>query len=253
MGKSILIKNGRLLDPDTGTDRICSLLLEDGMVKGIGESAEEDQAEQILDAEGCWVMPGLIDMHVHLRDPGQTWKEDVASGSRAAARGGFTTIVAMPNTKPVIDSPDRVDYVRIKAANDAPVHVLQAGAVTKGQRGEELADIDGMAAHGIPAVSEDGKSVMNAGLYLEGMKCAAAHGIPVLAHCEDINLVRGGCVNEDDNSRSVGLPGISNAVEDVIVARDIILAKEAGVHLHLCHCSTRGERGNAASGKRAGI
>ena len=177
MGKSILIKNGRILDPATGADKVCSLLLEEGRVKCLGKKAEaaEKKADTVLDAEGCWVMPGLIDMHVHLRDPGQTWKEDVASGSRAAARGGFTTIVAMPNTKPVMDSPDRIDYVRIKAANDAPVHVLQAGAVTKGQQGEELADIDGMAEHGIPAISEDGKSVMNAALYLEGMK---ARGSP---------------------------------------------------------------------------
>ena len=240
MEKSILVKNGRLLDPDTGTDKICSLLLEDGRVKSVGAVADASDAEIVLDAEGCWVMPGLIDMHVHLRDPGQTWKEDVASGSRAAARGGFTTIVAMPNTKPVMDAPDRIDYVRIKAEHDAPIHVLQAGAVTKGQKGEELADIDGMAEHGIPAISEDGKTVMNAALYLEGMKKAAARGIPVLAHCEDATLVRGGCVNEDDNSRAVGLPGISNTVEDVIVARDILLAREAGVHLHLCHCSTRG-------------
>ena len=246
MEKSILVKNGRLLDPDTGTDKICSLLLEDGRVKSVGAVADASDAEIVLDAEGCWVMPGLIDMHVHLRDPGQTWKEDVASGSRAAARGGFTTIVAMPNTKPVMDAPDRIDYVRIKAEHDAPIHVLQAGAVTKGQKGEELADIDGMAEHGIPAISEDGKTVMNAALYLEGMKKAAARGIPVLAHCEDATLVRGGCVNEDDNSRAVGLPGISNTVEDVIVARDILLAREAGVHLHLCHCSTRGKRGDAA-------
>jgi dihydroorotase len=255
MGESILIKNGRVIDPETGTDEILSLFLKDGRVSALGKQAEKagKGADTVLDADGCWVMPGLIDMHVHLRDPGQTWKEDVASGSKAAAAGGFTTIVAMPNTRPVMDSPDRIDYVRIKAENDAPVHVLQAGAVTKGQKGEELADIDGMAEHGIPAVSEDGKSVMNAALYLEGMKKAAARGIPVLAHCEDADLVRGGCVNEDENSRAVGLPGISNTVEDVIVARDILLAREAGVHLHLCHCSTRGSAEMLRLAKKRGL
>ena len=192
----------------------------------------------MIDARGCYVMPGLIDLHVHLRDPGLTHKEDVASGSRAAARGGFTTILAMPNTKPVIDSPDRVLYVTNKAKELAPIHVLQIGAVTRQQKGEELADIEGMIQAGIPAISEDGKSVMNVKLYKKAMEIAAQHNIPVFAHCEDQNLVNGGCVNEDQHSREQGLPGISNAVEDVIAARDIVLAKETGARLHLCHCST---------------
>src|SRR5699024_5108496 len=166
-------------------------------------------------------MPGLIDLHVHLRDPGLTYKEDVASGSRAAARGGFTTILAMPNTKPVIDSPDRVLYVTNKAKELAPVHVLQIGAVTKQQKGEELAGIDGMIQAGIAAISEDGKSVMNVKLYQEAMEMAAPRNIPVFAHCEGQHLVNGGCVNEDRQSREQGRPGISNAVEDVIAARDI--------------------------------
>ena len=192
----------------------------------------------MIDARGCYVMPGLIDLHVHLRDPGLTHKEDVASGSRAAARGGFTTILAMPNTKPVIDSPDRVLYVTNKAKELAPIHVLQIGAVTRQQKGEELADIEGMIQAWIPAISEDGKSVMNVKLYKKAMEIAAQHNIPVFAHCEDQNLVNGGCVNEDQHSREQGLPGISNAVEDVIAARDIVLAKETGARLHLCHCST---------------
>ena len=137
----------------------------------------------MIDARGCYVMPGLIDLHVHLRDPGLTHKEDVASGSRAAARGGFTTILAMPNTKPVIDSPDRVLYVTNKAKELAPIHVLQIGAVTRQQKGEELADIEGMIQAGIPAISEDGKSVMNVKLYKKAMEIAAQHNIPVFAHC----------------------------------------------------------------------
>ncbi len=195
--------------------------------------------DKVINAKGCYVMPGLIDLHVHLRDPGLTYKEDVVTGAKAGAKGGFTTILAMPNTKPVIDSPDRVEYVHNKAKTLAPIHVLQLGAVTKQQKGEELADIEGMIQAGIPAISEDGKSVMNVKLYKEAMEIAARHDIPVFAHCEDQNMVNGGCVNEDAKSRELGLPGISNAVEDVIAARDIVLAKETGARLHLCHCSTK--------------
>ena len=171
-------------------------------------------------------MPGLIDLHVHLRDPGLTHKETVETGAAAAAHGGITTIVAMPNTKPVVDDEHKVSYVHNKAKSCTLVHVLQAGAVTKGQKGEELADVEKMAAAGAPAISEDGKSVMNSGLYRKAMKIAAQCGIPVLAHCEDINLVEGGVVNADPAMEKLGLKGISNAVEDVITARDIMLAKE---------------------------
>ena len=242
MSQAILIKNGRIIDPDTRWDGKGDLLLKDGVIEARAECLAEETAGgdcRVIDASGCYVTPGLIDMHVHLRDPGLTQKEDIMSGARAAAKGGFTTIVALPTTKPVSDSPDRCDYVRNKA-HMAPVHVLQAGAVTKGQRGEELADIAGMAAHGCPAISEDGKSVMDARLCREALLAAAAAGIPFLDHCEDANLVSGGCVNEDDFSRKEGLPGIGNEVEDVIIARDILLAKAAGAHLHLCHCSTKG-------------
>ena len=235
----ILIKNGQMLNPSDKTDETGDLYIEDGVIKEKGVSLELScQPDKVIDAKGCYVMPGLIDLHVHLRDPGLTHKEDIASGSRSAARGGFTTILAMPNTNPVIDSPDRVLYVVNKAEEMAPIHVLQIGAVTRQQKGEELADIEGMIQAGIPAISEDGKSVMNVKLYKEAMEIAAEHNIPVFAHCEDQNLVNGGCVNEDRHSREQGLPGISNAVEDVIAARDIVLAKETGARLHLCHCST---------------
>ena len=233
----ILIKNGRIIDPDTKRDEIADLYLEDGVIKKVQKSVKE-KADEVIDASGCYVMPGLIDMHVHLRDPGLTHKEDVESGAKAAAKGGFTTIVAMPNTRPVIDEPTRVQYVQNKAASCAPIHVLQAGALTKGQKGEELADIKGMIEAGIPAVSEDGKSVMNSRLYRDAMKIAVEYDIPVLAHCEDINMAAGGCMNDDEVAEKFGLPGISNAAEDIIIARDIFLAFETGCRLHLCHCST---------------
>ena len=236
---SILIKNGQVIDPATQKDEISDVLIENGVITRVEKEIRVKDA-QVIDAKGCYVMPGIIDMHVHLRDPGQTYKEDIESGSKAAAKGGVTTLVAMPNTKPVIDSPDRVNYVTIKADRFSPINVLQAGAITVGQKGEELADIEGMVKAGIPAISEDGKSVMNALLYKEAMEIAAEKNIPVLAHCEDKNLVNGGCMNEDANSREWHLPGITNSVENTIVARDIVLAAETGAHLHLCHCSTYG-------------
>ena len=237
----ILIKNGRILDPDTKMDQIAELWLEDGQILAVGEELEKkvkDTPERVVDAKGCYVMPGLIDMHVHLRDPGQTHKEDIMTGSLAAARGGVTTVLAMPNTKPVMDDPTRVAYVYNKAAEFAKINILQVGAISKGMKGEELSDIEGMVKAGVPALSEEGKSVMSAQLYREGMKVAKKFDIPILAHCEDITMVNGGCMNEDEKSKEFGLPGISNAVEDVIVARDIILSRDTGCRLHLCHCST---------------
>ena len=236
---SILIKNGQVIDPATQKDEISDVLIENGVITRVEKGIRVKDA-QVIDAKGCYVMPGIIDMHVHLRDPGQTYKEDIESGSKAAAKGGVTTLVAMPNTKPVIDSPARVNYVTIKADRFSPINVLQAGAITVGLKCEELADIEGMVKAGIPAISEDGKSVMNALLYKAAMEIAAEKNIPVLAHCEDKNLVNGGCMNEDANSREWQLPGITNSVENTIVARDIVLAAETGAHLHLCHCSTYG-------------
>ena len=248
----ILIKNGRVIDPDSRLDEICDILIENGQIAKV-EKELSDNAAKIIDAEGCYVMPGLIDMHVHFRDPGQTHKEDVITGAMAAAKGGVTTVLAMPNTKPVIDNPDRVRYVTNKARQHAPIHGLQVGAITKGMMGQELSDIDGMADAGIPAISEDGKSVMNAHLYEEAMKIAAKRNLPVLAHCEDINMVHGGCMNQGDKSEEWKLPGISNAVEDVIIARDIVLAKETGAHLHLCHCSTKDSAKMVEEARRNGV
>lgn len=249
---SILIKNGRVIDPDTKRDGKFDVLIDDGKIKKVDGQIEET-ADEVIDAEGCYVMPGLIDMHVHLRDPGLTYKESVETGARAAARGGITTVVAMPNTKPVTDDRDRVGYVMHKAEMVAPIHVLQTGTVTKGMAGKEVTDIAGMVQAGAPAITEDGKTVMNSGVYRDAMKIAKKVGIPVLAHCEDINLVQGGVVNADANMEAMGLKGISNAVEDIIVARDIMLAAETGVHLHLCHCSTKGSVEMVKQAKAAGV
>ena len=158
----ILIRGGRVVDAAAQIDKIADVYLDDGVIQKVGEKLEaKDKDDKIIDAKGLVVMPGLVDLHVHFRDPGQTEKEDIENGSHAAARGGVTTVVAMPNTTPVIDSPDRANYVKNKAAQVSAIHVLQAGAMTKGELGEELSDIAGMAAAGVPVLSEDGKSVID--------------------------------------------------------------------------------------------
>lgn len=235
---TILIKGGQVINPATGMDEVADVLVENGIVTKI-EKGVQVKAEKEIDAKGCYVMPGFIDMHVHLRDPGFEQKETIETGCRAAAHGGFTTILAMPNTSPVVDNADVVNYVHNKARTVGVVNVLQAGSVTRGQQGKELSDIEGMAEAGIPAITEDGRTVMNAKLYREAMERAAACGIAVLSHCEDEDLAKGGVMNEDANARELGLQGMTNSVEDIIVARDIMLSSDARVKLHLCHCSTR--------------
>ena len=248
----ILIKNGRVLNPATGTDEMLDVLVEDGIVKKMEKQIREE-AERIIDAKGCYVMPGFIDLHVHLRDPGLTHKETIETGCLAAAHGGFTTILAMPNTKPVADCPEVIRYVHEKAKELGIVNVLQVGAVTKGQAGAELSNIEGMIKAGCPAISEDGKSVMNSRLYREAMKIAAKYDIPVLAHCEDINLVDGGVMNADTNAEKLGQRGITNSVEDVIVARDIMLSRDTSAKLHLCHCSTKDSVAMVEKAKEEGL
>lgn len=249
---SILIKGGRVLNPATNMDEIADVFVKDGKVCAIGNNLTEE-AEKVIDANGLFVMPGFIDLHVHFRDPGLTHKEDILTGMAAAAHGGYTTVLCMPNTKPVADNPEVIEYVHKKAKDGNCINVLQVGAVTKGQLGIELADIEGMVKSGIPAISEDGKSVMNSNLYREAMKIAKKENIVVLAHCEDINLVNGGVMNRDSKSEELGLAGISNSVEDVITARDILLAKETGAKLHLCHCSTKDCVEMVALAKKDGI
>ena len=184
----ILIQNGRVLDPATHTDEVKSILIRDGKIADVN-APKDTEADRIIDASGCYVMPGLIDLHVHLRDPGQEYKETIQTGTLAAAHGGYTTVCPMPNTTPSTDCPDMIRLVKEKAEKEGAIHVLPVGAVTIGQSGNELADIAGMAEAGAIAISEDGKSVMNTAVYFEGMKLAAEAGIVVMAHCEDKDLV----------------------------------------------------------------
>lgn len=232
-----LIRNGRVIDPASGKDGIYDILVEDGMIAGVDASIPKGDND-IIDAAGCFVMPGLVDLHVHFREPGFEYKETIKTGSMAAAHGGVTTVFPMPNTKPVIDSVDMYDKVQTIIDRDAVVNVHQVASVTLGQQGETPVDVAALKKAGCIAISEDGKSVMNSQVYREAMKAAAAEDVLVMAHCEDKNLVNGGALNEGVASRRYHVNGITNAVEDVIVARDILLSKETGCRLHLCHCST---------------
>ena len=249
---TILIKNGRLINPSENLDKVMDIFVEDGIIKEKAESIEK-QADTVIDAAGCYVMPGLIDLHVHFRDPGLTYKEDIETGSKAAAKGGFTTVCCMPNTKPVVDNVETVKYIIEKGEKTGLTNVLPVGAVTKNMAGVEITDVEELKKAGICAISEDGKSVMNSGVYRKAMKNAAKANVPVLAHCEDINLVEGGVINLGDKSSELGVKGISNAVEDDIAMRDIMLAKETGATLHLCHCSTKDSVEMVKRAKEEGI
>lgn len=233
-----LIKNGHVLDPASGKDGIYNIVVKDGIIAAV-DNDSHDEIDNVIDAAGCYVMPGLIDLHVHFREPGFEYKETIKTGSLAAARGGVTTVLPMPNTKPVIDSVEMVRRVNDIIKRDAVVNVLQVASVTMGQEGKVPVDVEALREEGVVAISEDGKSVMNAEVYREAMYRADDCGMVVLAHCEDKNMVNGGALNESAKSEELGIKGITNAVEDVIVARDILLAKETGCRLHLCHCSTK--------------
>lgn len=234
---TMLIKNGRVIDPASNTDEIMDLLVSDGVIVKVQKNITEE-ADSVIDASGCFVMPGLIDLHVHFREPGFEHKETIRTGARAAARGGFTTVCPMPNTNPVVDSVEMVEYIKNKAEEVTDINILPIAAITAGQDGEYLTDFENLKEAGAVAVSEDGKSVMNARVARQAMRLAAEVDIPVFAHCEDKNLAARGVMNAGNHARELGLYGIMNAVEDIIVARDILLAKNTGARLHLCHCST---------------
>lgn len=252
MSMKTIIKGGRVLDPASNTDAIKDILVEDGVIVKVEDNISE-QADSVIEADGFYVMPGLIDLHVHFREPGFEHKETIRTGARAAARGGFTTVCAMPNTKPVIDSVEMVRYVIEKAKEVTDINVLPIAAITANQDGEFITDFEKLYENGAVAVSEDGKSVMNARVARQAMKLAAQVGIPVFAHCEDKNLVAKGVMNAGQRAKELGFYGIMNAVEDVIVARDILLAKNTGARLHLCHCSTEDSVRMVRDAKAEGI
>ena len=247
---SILIKKGRLIDPANGVDAVKDILVKEGKVAEISDNIEEN-ADKVIDATGLVVMPGLIDLHVHFRDPGYENKETIATGSRAAAMGGFTTVCTMPNTNPVTDNAIMIEYA-LSPKRDAVVNVLPIGAITKGQKGEELADIGQMAAAGACAISEDGRSVDDPALMKNAMRYSKMFDLPIFDHCEEIRLAKGS-MNAGERASILGLKGIGDDSEEVMVSRDIILAKATGAKLHICHISTEGSVEQVRNAKKMGL
>lgn len=231
-----IIRNGRIIDPANQRDEVADLFINDGRI--VAELDARDA--EIIDARGLIVAPGLIDIHVHLREPGFSWKETIETGARAAAAGGFTTIVSMPNTSPVADSPSTIAWIKDRAAEVARVNVLPSGAITKNIAGEELAPIGSLAAAGVVAITDDGKCVQNNELMRRAVEYARMVDVPILDHCQDYDLVGNGVVHEGYWSTLLGLPGWPAAGEEAIVARNILLAELCDHHIHCQHISCAG-------------
>src|SRR6202046_2187914 len=234
----LFIRNGRVMDPTSSLDAIRDVAIENGRIAAIGQHLDATAATE-LDASGLIVAPGFIDMHVHLREPGFEHAETIESGSRAAAAGGFTSICCMPNTSPVNDNATVTSYIIERAERHAVVNVFPIGAITKGSAGEELSAIGTMKQAGIVAISDDGRPVMNARVMRRAMETARSFGLPVIDHCEDLHLSAGGDMHEGIESVRLGLRGIPAASEDVMVARDILLAELTGARFHVAHISSR--------------
>jgi dihydroorotase len=249
---SLLILNGRVIDPASNFDAIAGVLIRHGKIEAVGADLQADGVP-ILDATGAIVAPGFIDMHVHLREPGIEHAETIETGARAAAAGGFTSICCMPNTIPVNDSDTVTSYIIQRARQVAAVNVFPIGAITKGSLGEELAAIESMKEAGIVAISDDGRPVMNSRVMRRAMELARALDIPVIDHCEDLNLSAGGDMHEGVASVRLGLGGIPSASEDVMVARDLLLAELTGARFHVAHLSTSRSVAMVAYAKSKGL
>ena len=249
---SILIKGGLVVDPANKIEKIADVLVEDGRIAKVAENIEVNGAE-VIDAKGKIVAPGLIDLHVHFREPGLEYKEDITTGSRAATRGGVTTVVCMPNTKPVIDNGALVKYVMDRGKEEGLVNVLVAGCISKGQESGELSEIGELKEAGAVGITDDGKPVKSPSLMRKALEYAKMFDIPVLSHSEDLDLVDGGSMNEGYMSTYLGLRGIPKAAESVAVSRDILIAEEVGGTIHICHVSTKGSIDAIRSAKSRGV
>lgn len=236
----ILIKGGRVIDPENGIDKVTNVFIDKGVISEIGINPEIEGIEmEVIDAAGKIVSPGLVDMHCHLRDPGQEYKEDIETGTRSAVMGGITSIACMPNTKPAADNEAVISYIINKAKEVGYVNVYPIGAVSKGLKGEELAEIGEMKFAGAVAISDDGRPVTESGLMRRAMEYADMFDMKVISHCEDLGLADGGYMNEGAVATAMGLRGISRAAEEAMVSRDIIIAEAIGTPIHIAHVSTR--------------
>ena len=247
----MLIKNGKVVFKD-GVEKK-DVRISGGKIERIADFVEAEKGEEVIDASGLHVFPGLIDMHVHLREPGFEYKEDIESGAKAAVKGGFTQVCCMPNTAPVADNKVVVSYIRHRGEEVNLCKIRPIGAITKGEKGEQLADIGEMKKAGAVAVSDDGKTVKSSRLMRLAMEYASGFDIRCLCHCEDGELADGGVVNEGYNSTLAGLKGIPRAAEDVVIAREIALAESLGVPVHICHVSTFSGVRLIRDAKRAGV
>ncbi len=243
----LTIRGARVIDPSAGLDQICDIAIENGIIAGFYNGGGE-----IIDASGLICAPGLVDMHVHLREPGYTHKETIETGCRAAAAGGVTSLLAMPNTRPVADTPEIVRWILQKAAGQ-PCRVYTAAAITRGLAGEDLTDFAALKKAGAIALTDDGRPVLTAALMRKASIHAAQLGLPITAHCEELTLAKGGLMNEGENSRRFGISGIPRSAEDVAVAREILLAENEGVPVHIAHVSTRGSVQLIREAKRRGV
>jgi dihydroorotase len=235
----IWIRGGRILDPAAERDEPGDVLIEGGVIVAIGAQLDAGDAE-VIDAKGAWITPGFVDLHTHLREPGQEYKEDIASGGRSAVAGGFTAVACMANTHPVNDDPAMTDYIIDRAKQDSPARVYPIAAATRGLEGAEMTEMSALVDAGAVAFSDDGKTIMDGGVMRRILEYSRIVGTPVITHCEDRHLVAGGVVNEGPVSTKLGLPGNPAVAEDVLVARDLMLAELTGAHLHVAHVSTKG-------------
>jgi dihydroorotase len=248
----ILVRGGRILDPSCDRDEIGDLLIEDGVVAATGRGLEAPGAE-VLDAAGAWLAPGFVDLHTHLREPGQEYKEDIASGGRAAAAGGFTAIACMANTQPVNDDPAVTDFILDRAQHDSPVRVYPVAAATRGLAGEVMTEMVALRDAGAVAFSDDGKTIMDSGVMRRVLEYSKLAQLPVIVHAEDRTLVGEGVINEGPVSTRLGLPGNPSVAEAVAVARDLMLAELTGAHLHVAHVSTAEAVGLVRAARERGV
>src|SRR2546421_4628755 len=253
MSKPLLLQGGRVIDPSRDLDQVADVLIQDGKVAGVGRNIGANTEWDIRNVAGKIVAPGLVDLHVHLREPGNEDEETVASGARAAAAGGFTAICAMPNTDPVTDNQAAVGFIVRQSGRAGLARVHPIGAISLGQRGERLAEFGEMVGAGAVAVSDDGRPVASSHLMRTALEYARTFGIPVADHCEDPTLAAGGVMHEGLVATRLGLKGIPAAAEEIMVARDVLLAELTGGHVHLCHISARGSVAIIREAKERGV